>query len=105
MPLTVAPVSSNTTLATSSTASRSRFDRFTTVDLTVSSVPFSAAAGETNYSNVDAPVFSRFGGQLNVNQAGNLALAGEEDMPQIERDYLDALATVARAGGLTFVKH
>ena len=34
-----------------------------------------------------------------------LALAGEEDMPNIERDYLDALADVARTAGLWFVKH
>lgn len=34
-----------------------------------------------------------------------LAASGEDDMPNIERDYLDALATVARIGGLQFVKH
>jgi hypothetical protein len=33
-----------------------------------------------------------------------LALAGEEDMPNIERDYLDALADVARSAGLYFIK-
>lgn len=33
-----------------------------------------------------------------------LAQAGEEDMPNIERDYLDALADVAAKAGLRFIR-
>lgn len=33
-----------------------------------------------------------------------IALAGERDMPQIEKDYLDAVHDVARKGGLRFEK-
>lgn len=32
-----------------------------------------------------------------------IAQAGEDDMPEIERDYLEALAEAARAAGLRFV--
>jgi hypothetical protein len=33
-----------------------------------------------------------------------LAASGEEDMPNIERDYLDALASVAAKAGLRFIR-